>query len=103
MIKRHIQLSLGVLIVTLVLTGCNLQQDFLTDDDYGSLGRNRYETPESVGECDVQDDCVAWGCGSEKCTAKKDSTGIGISTCEAATPSAAKECTCVDTRCVWTK
>jgi hypothetical protein len=59
----------------------------------------KYESPESAGECSSNDDCYVRGCSKEVCSA--DSTVK--SSCEAIKTIENLSCGCRDSKCVWAK
>ncbi|MBN2797690.1 MAG: hypothetical protein JXX28_00950 [Deltaproteobacteria bacterium] len=63
--------------------------------------RERVELPEQDGECAVDGDCTARGCGSERCVAAVSPEGL--STCEDRPCFKVLDaCGCHQGRCTWT-
>jgi len=84
-----------------LIGGCRLKEKksvYYGDTNYSY---SRFEGNDQVGECQINSQCTTGGCSGEICDDKID---IGGSLCYAVEKSPqAKNCQCVNTRCIWTK
>ncbi|MBU0953598.1 MAG: hypothetical protein KKA90_04235 [Nanoarchaeota archaeon] len=95
----HTHLLLALTIIVLV-AGCTQigQTNSLVSIYMGDEHFDRYELPQTLGECETSADCSVQGCGFETCTNKEERI-IGV--CDNLSVQSDTVCTCVNSLCQW--